>query len=1537
MRKYVKKRFLALTLAVSMSIPFMPLQNGTVYASGQNGREAQVEVPEPYYEFTFDNQVTNGKVENEGTKKGITASIDGTGSELGVVSDEERGNNVLNLPGGGLKQGALLLPENMFADVTEDGFAFSFWINIDKNAAQYSRIFSATSIALNSEGAPFNAPEFTFVAGLEGAGDLGVGALGYHTSVMLPNRGSQLKLVWEKQFAREKWQHVTVSVSPQDYEVYLDGEPVRMTYDRSNNKSTILKKLFENDGEILKNFTNNAIGRSVYNTDVDLKAKMDEFRFYNTALTAEQAKAAYDSYAVSEDVMQNLRDKIEEAQAKSISFYTKDSYSELTMAVIEGQKGLKNPVTEANVNRLIGNVDAAIQNLSFFEGVSEETSFSDVQLKKETEEAKELLAAGGLSEGSEKEITEAVSAAEEALKGNDQKTVDDALSVLRKAIDEKVYESTLRFNVNPSAKKGEVFHGSTGFLYGVSEVNIPSADLLKAISPKILVQKAADGQQHPSGDGYRLTPYLKSCGVENIQIYLQDYYLEWPYEYNGISDYNEKVKKIVTKMVDGLSDEEISHYSFVIFNEPNSIWYGGRIPQMCKDWITIYKTIKEINPAIKVAGPNFSCYEEEGSETFFKSCKENNCLPEYVTWHELAKGSLATFSSHCKKIKEYIDTYYKDSGIEPVIFINETVNFDDVGNPGALVNWLSIFDEEDVYASLPYWGLANSMNELAADANKPNGAWWVYKWYAQMTGAKAPLTLENIEEPDAYGRLYGLTSTDENAKTIYCLFGGQKGRQKVCIENIRKTKIFEGADKAYVKIYSTKYTGHHGFAEEIPVEFEGNLAFSGDDLLFTIPDAELMDAYYAIITPATEEEVTTISEYTKNWEQTYEAEDAELVGGAKAFTKTGGGDLARSNRAEVGGLDSEKDGVKFSVSVPKDGRYRLNIYYSNQAPQVDPMSLAYVNSGGQNRAIGALVRHTLTVDGKSSQEIVYDSTVKWGYYNYKTVYLELKAGEHEIRLMHKGENQTNKNLNSMLCATLDKIDLTYMAKGTAEISIEPEELVGSQNGFSFSQSGSYTGAGKAEGNGEFDFYVNVPRDGFYSFGSEGSGNAVLSKSRVNFAKDAKAESDITVDWMKLYDVTLGEKNSCMVYLTAGINHLQLAGNGLVLDYLLFTEAADASKGNSLEIESENCELSGTDPKDGYKYQPGSAALPTVTVNANASGGKVVEGFRGGKDNSLSVTVNVPEAGDYKLSVYYSNNEPAPVMKAQSGKDYVHPYNTDLVERYMQITVNKGTPQTVYFKNTFCWDTFKNTVVDVKLQKGDNTITFTNDNSYKFSALQDDFTPRLDKFILAPAKTTAMSTNMTVVAPQKKDDTNTNPTTDGKKSANKITGVTDKIKKTWGNKAFTLKAKAVGAITYKSSNKKVVTVGTKTGKVTIKGCGKAVITITASGNAQYKSATKKVTITVVPKKQKITSLKVSKKNILIVKWKKDKKATGYQIQYSTNKKFKKPKTVLVKKNTASAVIKKLKSGKKYYVKVRAYKKSGKGKVYGSYSKAKMKKV
>lgn len=86
----------------------------------------------------------------------------------------------------------------------------------------------------------------------------------------------------------------------------------------------------------------------------------------------------------------------------------------------------------------------------------------------------------------------------------------------------------------------------------------------------------------------------------------------------------------------------------------------------------------------------------------------------------------------------------------------------------------------------------------------------------------------------------------------------------------------------------------------------------------------------------------------------------------------------------------------------------------------------------------------------------------------------------------------------------------------------------------------------------------------------------------------------------------------------------------------------------------------------------------------------------------------------------------------------------------------------------------------------------------------------------------------------------------------------------------------------------------------------------------------------PATTKVKKVKATKKS-LTIKWSKVKGASGYEIQVATDKKFKKnKKSILVKKQeTTSAKIKKLKSKKKYYVRVRTYKVVGRKKVYSSW--------
>lgn len=185
-----------------------------------------------------------------------------------------------------------------------------------------------------------------------------------------------------------------------------------------------------------------------------------------------------------------------------------------------------------------------------------------------------------------------------------------------------------------------------------------------------------------------------------------------------------------------------------------------------------------------------------------------------------------------------------------------------------------------------------------------------------------------------------------------------------------------------------------------------------------------------------------------------------------------------------------------------------------------------------------------------------------------------------------------------------------------------------------------------------------------------------------------------------------------------------------------------------------------------------------------------------------------------------------------------------------------------------------------------------------------------------------------------------PAVPGKKQV-AISG-TAKYNKTYGAKPFQLQlsstAGSAGTFKYSSDNKKVADVSAK-GEVTVKSTGTAVITVQLV-SMEYTAKDYKVKIQVKPSKVVLSKVKSEKKKQASVVWKKlsaKQGITGYRIAYSTNRKFKSYKKIDVNKSKKSATLKKLKSAKKYYVRVCAYKRVGKTKLCGAWSRVKQIKI
>lgn len=198
----------------------------------------------------------------------------------------------------------------------------------------------------------------------------------------------------------------------------------------------------------------------------------------------------------------------------------------------------------------------------------------------------------------------------------------------------------------------------------------------------------------------------------------------------------------------------------------------------------------------------------------------------------------------------------------------------------------------------------------------------------------------------------------------------------------------------------------------------------------------------------------------------------------------------------------------------------------------------------------------------------------------------------------------------------------------------------------------------------------------------------------------------------------------------------------------------------------------------------------------------------------------------------------------------------------------------------------------------------------------------------------------------KEDSNSggNGTNNGGSSGNSNkTRKTQKIKassyvKVYGSKAFYLNAKTSGdgKLTYSSSNRKVASVSSK-GKISVKKYGTAVITIRASKTANYKAASKKVEIKVVPKRMTIVKVESPARGEMEMKWKEDKTVSGYRLQVSLKRNFKSQVRESYKRSQKRVVLADVISGKTYYFRICSYVKVGKSTYYGPWSKVKKVKI
>lgn len=377
-----------------------------------------------------------------------------------------------------------------------------------------------------------------------------------------------------------------------------------------------------------------------------------------------------------------------------------------------------------------------------------------------------------------------------------------------------------------------VTHVATGSLYGLANGTTPSTELIAPIKPNTFVQMAPGGTQQPTGDALVVAPLAAKVGAK-VVIRLVDYYPGWPYRYDPntwISTVQNIVRQVQAAGMTNLA-------SWEIWNESDNTWLAqnGSFEDM---WTRTYRAIRELDPTTPIQGPSFSDNISD-MQNFLQNAVATNTVPDIIAWHELIRSS---------KIQGDVATVTameRNLGITPrPIDIEEYAAPAEVGLPGPLVGYISRFERFGITrAELAFWNHSGTLGDLLTDTGAaPNGAYWLYKWYADMSGDMVTTTPPSSSSP-----LEGAAAVTSDQRRLEVIAGGNSTTAAIKLQGLDKLALGESVN---VKL---EYTPAYGRTNPTagPITISNTRYHVGSDGSITVP--VVMNpayGYHIVVTPA---------------------------------------------------------------------------------------------------------------------------------------------------------------------------------------------------------------------------------------------------------------------------------------------------------------------------------------------------------------------------------------------------------------------------------------------------------------------------------------------------------------------------------------------------------------------------------------------------------------------------------------------------------------------------------------------------------------
>jgi hypothetical protein len=822
-------------------------------------------------------------------------------------------------------------------------------------------------------------------------------------------------------------------------------------------------------------------------------------------------------------------------------------------------------------------------------------------------------------------------------------------------------------NVNLSQTTGTFRGGAGGALYGLSDDGVPTQAALDGAHVTNISQKPPGGAQHPNGDALDVEKEFFASGQKDIYVYVQDEYPDWPYNggvrpgdanNDGVWDYLPILQAAVDKIATTSAHPE--DYIFIPFNEPDGgNWYPNwstQKAQFLADWSAAYNTIQQVYAAhglghAKVGGPGDSTWHADRTTDLLSYAKANNQLPDVFIWHELGVSNLGTFRGNVTQYRQIL----QNLGIADIpVDITEYGMLRDMGVPGQLVQWMSMFEDEKVDAQTAYWNYAGNLNDNTSRNNGANGGWWMLKWYGDLAGSQtAKVTPPQLNVADT---LQGIGAVDTAKQKATVLLGGGSNDVALTVSGI-STPTF--GTTVNVQIRQDRLNGTEGASLQPPVVLSTQATVANGTISITIPNRDRYSAYQVEITPTSAPAQPVAADLVN----TTEAENATLTD-ATVYTQdpTRQWSTMASNGADVGSFNKADSAVTWSVTVPRTGTYRLSVL------------------AGANQNPG---QHALFLDGAYNQLIKYSADLNWTYRGTTDATISLTAGTHTLSVRASKDGTTvlpGANI------TLDRFDLYDVTNG--EQATYPAIDARLANGATLTAAG----AASLTGSGSATFFAATAETGYYdistNFQTTGASAVALS---VNGRSVQLPAASTAGTWIA----------TARVFLPQGLNELSVtAPNGATVSGTTTLrgsaqKASDTDTANVYRAEAESLPLAGT------------ARVQTVAAGSNgsadASGTVKDVGYIG---NGAGNTLSIPRpsgfgAGDYQLVLGAANADKSTSIN----------YNPQLISRFLNITETGAATTRAAFRHNYAWNSYWNKTVPLSLTTTGGTLVLGNATAY----------------------------------------------------------------------------------------------------------------------------------------------------------------------------------------------------------------------------------